>query len=318
MSCEPRHLFALTKRRIVAHQPVMPEALLKLLEYDGGAVVVDATVGQAGHAVALAARLNNNGTLIGLDVDNESIAVAGLRLEDTNCKVRLVRENFSRLDEVLSNLGIAQVEVIFADLGISSAQLADDKRGLSFQCEGPLDMRLDDRLEKTVGDLVNQWPAHKLAEVIWRYGEERHSRRIARAMVEARRKKPLESTGELVKVINQALGLRGKGRKSKIHPATRTFQALRITVNDELGHLQRFLEQGPRLLKAQGQIAVISYHSLEDRLVKYNFRENQKRGYYEIQTRKPVRPDEPERKRNPRSRSAKLRVARRTNKLVDG
>jgi 16S rRNA (cytosine1402-N4)-methyltransferase len=300
----------LTEREVI-HQPVLASTLMRMLEYPSEAVVVDATVGQAGHAIACAGRLSSEGTIIGLDVDPESLAVAGIRLKDVSCKVHLVRENFGRLDEVISALGMEQVEVIMADLGVSSAQLADAKKGLSFQSEGPLDMRLDDRLEEKVGDLVNRWPAERLAEVIWRYGEERHSRRIARAIVAARKEKPLESTQELVAVINRALGIRGKGHKSKIHPATRTFQGLRIYVNDELGNLERLLEMGPRLLKGGGQIAIMSYHSLEDRLVKHNFRDNKKLGYYEIQTKKPLQADEEERQENPRSRSAKLRVARR-------
>ncbi|MCK5269348.1 MAG: 16S rRNA (cytosine(1402)-N(4))-methyltransferase RsmH, partial [Sedimentisphaerales bacterium] len=202
-------------------------------------------------------------------------------------------------------------DVILADLGVSSGQLADAERGISFQHDGPLDMRMDTRLERTAADLVNSLGQDDLANLIYRYGEERRSRRIARGIVMARREKPFERTLDLVKVIIRSLGITTKGRKSRIHPATRTFQALRIAVNDELGQLETLLQKAPRLLKTQGQIAIISFHSLEDRLVKYNFRENHKNGDYEILTKKPLVADNEERQQNPRSRSAKLRVARK-------
>ena len=293
------------------HTPVLCESLLRLLSYPADAIVVDATVGQAGHAMLLGERLNKKGRVIGLDVDEGSIEAARNRLGKLSCQIELVRENFGRLDEVLGQLGIEKVDVIVADLGVSSGQLADGERGISFQIDGPLDMRLDDRLQSTAADLVNKVSQDDLANLIYRYGDERKSRRIARGIVEARRKKPLHRTAELVEVINRSLGIRGKGRKSKIHPATRAFQALRIAVNDELGQLERLLEMAPRLLRQSGQIAVISFHSLEDRLVKYDFRENLKEGKYELLTRKPIVADEQERMENPRSRSAKLRVARR-------
>jgi 16S rRNA (cytosine1402-N4)-methyltransferase len=295
----------------IIHEPVLCDALAGILSYGAGATVVDATVGQAGHALLLAGRLNQDGLLVGLDVDANSLAVAQQRLREAACRVELRRENFGQLDEVLRELGVGAVDVILADIGVSSAQLADDERGLSFQKDGPLDMRLDDRLETTAADLVNRLDQEDLADVIWRYGEERQSRRIARGIVAARKKKPLERTGELAEVISRSLGITGPGRRSKIHPATRTFQALRIAVNDELGALERLLTKSERLLKVGGQIAVISFHSLEDRLVKYDFRAKAAAGRYEILTRKPVVAQEEERRRNPRSRSAKLRVARR-------
>jgi 16S rRNA (cytosine1402-N4)-methyltransferase len=293
------------------HTPVLLEKLLGLLSYSADAVVVDATVGHAGHALALAERLNEKGLLVGLDVDADSFEVSRRRLEQVSCRVELKRENFGRVDVILEELAVGQVDVIVADLGVGSGQLADAARGISFQIDGPLDMRFDDRLDVTAADLVNKLGQEELADLIYRYSQERKSRRIAQAIVEARRTRRLQRTGELVDVIFGAMRIVGKGRKSKIHPATRTFQSLRIAVNDELGQLKRLLEMAPRLLRAGGQVAIISFHSLEDRLVKYNFRENKQAGIYEILTRKPVIAGEQERKANPRSRSAKLRVAQK-------
>ena len=293
------------------HCPVLCDRLLKCLDYSRNGIVVDATVGQAGHALAITSRLGREGILVGLDVDSDSLQAARDRLKEACCRVEMIRENFGNLHVVLGELGLEGVDIILADLGVSSAQLAQEERGFSFQLDGPLDMRMDNRCKEKAEDLVNTLSQEKLAEIIWRYGQERHSRRIARAIVSARKNRPLNKTGQLVTVISQALGIIGKGRKSRIHPATRTFQALRIAVNDELGNLDRLLKMAPRLLNRRGQIAVISFHSLEDRMVKNNFKENQKKGVYEILTPKPIRPDEEEKRRNPRSRSAKLRVAKR-------
>jgi len=295
----------------IVHNPVLQGVLQANLDYASDAVVVDATIGQGGHATKLAESLGEEGLLVGLDVDACGLAVARRRLAGVRCRVELHRENFRYLDKVLKTLDLGQVDVILADLGVSSAQLEDSERGFSFQVDGPLDMRMDDREKQTARDLVNRLPEKQLADLLWHYGEERQSRRIARAIVTARRKRPLERTEELVWVINEALGLRGRGRRSKIHPATRTFQALRIKLNDELGSLEHLLDLGPQLLKAGGRIAIISFHSLEDRRVKHNFRTHAQEGAYEVITRKPILADEEERRRNPRSRSAKLRVAKR-------
>jgi len=289
--------------------------VLELLEFPPDAIVVDATVGHGGHAIALAGRLNRSGKLIGLDVDVESLAVDREKLLNAACRVELIRSNFGQLDVELQERNISSVDVILADLGTNAAQLAAPERGFSFGLDGPLDMRLDDRLSRTAADLVNSLPEKELADLIWAYSQERHSRRIARKIVEVRRERPIKSTFELVEIIRLAVRIRsGKGRL-KIHPATRTFQALRIAVNDELEQLKRFLELAPKFLKANGQIAVISFHSLEDRMVKWNFRANRSNGMYEILTAKPMVADREERERNPRSRSAKLRVARRTEKV---
>ena len=295
----------------IRHCPVLIEQLQQKLEVGPDSIVVDATIGEAGHATVLAEQLGTKGCLIGLDVDEKCLDRARQRLAKQKCQVHLIRENFSELDKVLTELGLGQVNIILADLGVNSAQLANADQGISFQVDGPLDMRLDNRLQTSAGDLINGLPEEKLADLIWRWGQEWHSRRIARLIVKARREKPFERTLELVSVINKSLGITGKGRKSKIHPATRTFQALRIAVNQEIDNLERLLKIGPDLLKKDGQIAIISFHSLEDRLVKWNFRENKQQNRYEILTKKPIIADQQEKQDNPRSRSAKLRIAKR-------
>jgi 16S rRNA (cytosine1402-N4)-methyltransferase len=293
------------------HKPVLTDKIDEILRYGPDAVVIDATVGQAGHAKRLASRLGPEGRLIGLDVDEQSLAISRSRLADAACAISLVRENFNHLDEVMKELGVPGADVIIADLGVSSGQLAAADRGFSFQLDGPLDMRMDGRTETTAADLVNDLSEEDLANVIYQYGEERHSRRIARAIVERRRSERLERTGQLVEAIERGLGIRGGGRRGRLHPATKTFQALRIAVNDELSSLSHLMETAPELLREGGQVAIISFHSLEDRLVKNNFRENGRLGRYQILTRKPIIADEAERRENPRSRSAKLRVAKK-------
>lgn len=293
------------------HTPVLIEPLLRLLCYPADGIVVDATVGQGGHGRVLGERLSPEGSLIGFDIDEDSLSEAGRKLKGVHYRVALERENFGAIDQALAGLQITAVDIILADLGVSSAQLAMGRRGMSYQIDGPLDMRLDRRLEVNAADLVNKLRQDELADLIYRFGEERKSRRIARAIVDARKRKRIETTLELVEIINRSLGIKGTKRKYKIHPATRTFQSLRIAVNDELGQLEKLLQKAPGLLKAGGQIAVISFHSLEDRLVKYNFRDNKKAGVYEILTAKPITADDKERSENPRSRSAKLRIARK-------
>jgi 16S rRNA (cytosine1402-N4)-methyltransferase len=299
----------------VEHVPVLAAAIHEYVHLDPDSVVVDATVGQGGHAKLFAAQLNEQGRLILLDVDPESLVATRVQLVGSSCFITYIRENFGNLDNVLQEQGVEKVDMIWADLGVCSAQLDAPERGMSFQADGPLDMRLDDRLEKTAADLVNGLPQDKLADLIYQFGEERKSRRIAWAIVQQRKKKPLQSTQELVEVIKRALNIRGEGSRYRIHPATRTFQALRIAVNQELDQLERLLKVAPQCLNAGGYIGVISFHSLEDRLVKINFRENKTAGKYMVLTKKPIVADVAERKRNPRSRSAKLRLARRIEEI---
>ena len=292
------------------HIPVLTEQIAERLSLPQDAVVVDATVGHGGHSLLFGEKLGPGGTIIGLDVDENSLARAQTVLGDLKCKVIFVRSNFSEISSVLSEHGFDKVDMIFADIGFCSAQLNDPKRGFSFQTNMPLDMRLDDRLKLTADQIVNTYDETELADIIYQYGEERGSRRIARYIVEFRKTQRIKSTLQLANVICKALNkYPSPGRR--IHPATKTFQALRIAVNDELGCLEKLLESAPALLNKNGLMAVISFHSLEDRIVKNNFRENKRLQTYEILTKKPITPMDEEILSNPRARSSKLRIARR-------
>jgi len=297
-----------TDAELSGHVPVLTEPLLKRIVLPTDGVMVDATLGHGGHSRIFGRQLGPAGVLLGLDVDQNSIQGARLNLSDLDCKVVLVRENFEQLGAVLADQGIDKVDCIIADLGFCSAQLEDADLGLSFQHSGRLDMRLDKRLETTAADLVNNLGQTELANVIYQYGEDRASRRIARFIVQARSQQKITTTTELAAIVCRAL--KQPSRPGRIHPATRTFQALRIAVNHELDSLQRLLETAPQVLKAGGDIAIISFHSLEDRLVKNNFRQLKTDGVYEILTKKPITADRREIERNRRSRSAKLRIAR--------
>ena len=297
---------------MTTHRAVLPQAVATLLEpAHAGQVIVDATVGQGGHSALLGEHLDATGRLIGLDVDEDSLAAAQKNLAHLTCGVTLVRSNFDRLGEVLDELGIAKVDRILADLGWCTAQVRDADRGVSFQLDGPLDMRLDTRLDTNAADLIHTLDEKELADVIYRYGEERKSRRIAKWIAAARREKRIERTGELAELICRAVGHGPKG-KSRIHPATRTFQALRIAVNDELGCLERLLAQCPGQLAPDGRVGIISFHSLEDRMVKWDFKAHAAAGDYTILTKKPLIAADDERHDNPPSRSAKFRVAQRS------
>jgi 16S rRNA (cytosine1402-N4)-methyltransferase len=225
--------------------------------------------------------------------------------------VVLIRENFGFLGRAMDAAGVDRADVILADLGVRSAQLNDASRGFSFQADGPLDMRLDDRLTTTAADLVNGLREQALADVIYFNADERHSRRIAKRICEVRRERRIATTGMLSEVVCGALGADPASRKQKIHPATRVFQALRIAVNDELGALDRLLAEAPERLSAGGRFGVMSFHSLEDGRVKRDFRCRQADGIYEVLTKRPVVAEEMERASNPRSRSAKFRAAKR-------
>jgi 16S rRNA (cytosine1402-N4)-methyltransferase len=285
------------------HLPVLPRELVEFLAPAPGQVFVDATVGGGGHARLLAERLAPTGRLIGLDQDADMLELARPRLRDL--PVTLVHANFERLPQVLRELEIDTVDGVLADLGVSSDQLDRAERGLSFQQPGPLDMRLDPRQGETAGDLLQRLNERDLADLIWTYGEERFSRRIARKIVETRKRAPLETTEQLAALVRQCVP-RPRGHRHVIDPATRVFQALRIAVNDELGALDRLLEALPRCLRPGGRAALISFHSLEDRRVKRAFRV---REVWQELTRKPVQASEDEVRDNPRARSAKLRAA---------
>jgi 16S rRNA (cytosine1402-N4)-methyltransferase len=293
------------------HIPVLAGTLSEHIHMPSNGIFVDVTVGQGGHSRLFGSQLGPDGLLIGLDVDKHSLQAAGVYLAGLACKVVLQRENFSRLDEVLSNLKIEKVDGILADLGFCSAQVMDAKKGMSFQVDAPLDMRLDDRLSKTAADIVNKTDEKKLADLIFQYGQERASRKIARWIVNRRVRQRILTTGQLAAVVCEALHQPAYGRHSKIHPATRTFQALRIAVNDELENLKRLLQIAPKYLKKGGLCAILSFHSLEDGIVKEDFKGRQRDGVYKILTKKPLTADTIEVRDNPRSRSAKLRIAER-------
>lgn len=287
------------------HQPVMVAEVLEALAIRPDGIYVDGTVGGGGHAAEIAARLET-GRLIGLDCDPSALEVARTRLEQFDKRVTLVHANFAQLDSVLDKLGIAHVNGIFLDLGVSLTQLDTPQRGLSFRLEGPLDMRLDPTQELTAADLVNTLDERELTKIFRDYGEERWAARIARTLVRERRQHPIETTTELVRVIERSIPAAVR-RKSRIHPATRIFQALRIAVNNELENLQRALTVGVERLAPGGRFVVISFHSLEDRIVKRFFRERLQAGQAE-QLWGPIRPSPEECAQNPRARSAKLRV----------
>jgi 16S rRNA (cytosine1402-N4)-methyltransferase len=300
------------------HVPVLLEEVLHLLQPQRGGLFLDATVGLGGHASAILDAAGRAGHLLGIDRDAEALNIAAQRLAAFRGQYQLVQANFSEVREIAAQQGIEHFQGILADLGVSSLQLASPERGFSFQKEGPLDMRMDQGLDLTAAEVVNRYPERDLANLIFRYGEERHSRRIAREIVKAR---PLRSTKALADVIAKAVHSRGHQR---IHPATRTFQALRIFVNEELTQIPRFIEAAADLLASGGRIAIISFHSLEDRAVKECFRRLSQncvcppevplcrcgnRRWLKLVTKKPVVPSQAEMESNPRSRSAKLRVA---------
>lgn len=291
------------------HKPVLAQRIRDELKLKSDAVVVDATIGFAGHSRIFAESLGREGVLIGLDVDPKCLEIARQSLSNLPCKVLLLRRNFSEIADCLNQVGIDGADLIFADLGVCSGQLADLDRGLSFQKDMKLDMRLDDRLDVTAADIVNGRDEKELADLIFKFGQERASRKIARSIVHYRKSAKIKTTTGLVDVICRALGCSPMSRRSKIHPATKTFQALRIAVNNELDNLGNFLDAIPLLLKKDGRAAVISFHSLEDKMVKENFRQNKTAGVYNIITKKPIMALRPEAFENPRSRSAKLRIA---------
>ncbi|HOA74154.1 MAG TPA: 16S rRNA (cytosine(1402)-N(4))-methyltransferase RsmH [Phycisphaerae bacterium] len=302
--------------RTIAHEPVLCGEVMEFVAPRPGEVVVDATVGHGGHARLFAQAIGESGRLIGLDVDPGNLERARARLFDgayARPHIDLIRANFRELETVLDSLGLARVDVIFADLGVSTDQLLDPTRGLTFTEDGPLDMRLDDRLEETASDLVNALSENELSDLIFFNSQERFSRRIAKRICEVRRNGRIRTTQQLVRIVCSAVGSSPESRREKIHPATRTFLALRMAVNDEMGNLAALLEAAPRRLAPGGRIGVIAFHSGEDRVVKQDFLDRKRAALYEIATKKPIRPSSEEMQRNPRSRSAKLRVARRTD-----
>jgi 16S rRNA (cytosine1402-N4)-methyltransferase len=286
------------------HVPVMLEQVLQWLAPRPAAVIVDGTLGGGGHARALAERVGAGGLVIGVDRDPAAIAAAEHNL--AGLPIKPVQANFCDLPEVLAELDISLVDGVLLDLGVSSDQLADPQRGFSFTASGPLDLRFDPLSGEPARRLVNRLSAEHLAELIYHYGEERYSRRIAQAIVQQRRQQPIQTAAELAELVRNCIP-RHAGPQ-RIDPATRTFQALRIAVNDELKSLEIALRRIPDCLRPRARMAVISFHSLEDRRIKEAFRGDFR---LRVLTTRPVRPNEEETAKNPRARSAKLRVAER-------
>jgi 16S rRNA (cytosine1402-N4)-methyltransferase len=285
------------------HVPVMLEEVCSFIQPEAGGAYIDATLGLGGHAEAILERSAPDGKLFGIDRDEKALALARKRLKRFGDRVQFAHCNFDDIAEAVREHGFKKADGILADLGVSSMQLDLSERGFSFMREGPLDMRMDESRGESAADLIARIDESELADVIYNFGEERFSRRIARGIVEARKKNSIETTSELARIVEKSV----PGRRGRIHPATRTFQALRIAVNDELGQLKRFLEQSIELLGEGGRLVIISYHSLEDRMVKNAFRDAA-RVVGRIITKKVVVPSRDEEMKNPRARSAKLRV----------
>lgn len=292
----------------LAHQPVLLKETLEYLAPAPGQTFVDATLGGAGHAIEIAKRIGKDGTLIGIDRDPAFLEQAKGKLKIRECRTSIVRGNFEDLRGILKKLNVDRIDGLLLDLGLSSMQLGTGDRGFSFLREAPLDMRMDMETGQPASHYLNQLSEKSLTSILQRYGEERYARGIARAIVRARQRKPLATTSDLVNAILRA----APRRHDRIHPATRVFQALRILVNRELECLENALKDVEEVMRPGARIAVISFHSLEDRIVKNAFREKANAGAFEILTRKPVTPSDEETRLNPRSRSAKLRAAKRT------
>ncbi len=305
------------------HVSVLLAECIENLNIRSDGIYVDGTLGLGGHSYEIASRLRK-GRLIGIDRDPSAIERAGKRLEPFRDRITLVHGNFGDVAQILDELGIAGVDGMLFDLGVSSPQLDEAERGFSYMLEAPLDMRMDSTAALSAYEVVNTWSEERLNRILWDYGEERYARRITAAILAAREKAPIQSTAELVEIIKGAMP--AAALREKQHPAKRSFQAIRIAVNDELGEVERMMETAPDKLNPGGRLCVISFHSLEDRIVKTGIarRENGCTCPREAPvctcgfvrtlrsvSRKPILPSEEEIERNPRSRSAKLRVAER-------
>jgi 16S rRNA (cytosine1402-N4)-methyltransferase len=289
------------------HTPVMLEEVLEWLHIRTGGIYVDATLGAGGHSEAIAERLSS-GRLISLDRDAQALQIAQERLKRFGSKVSFVLSPFSRIAEAVHELGIPKVDGVLGDLGVSSMQLDNTERGFSFRQAGPLNMRMEVSVESgalTADEIVNRWPEKELADLLYREADEHDSRRIARAIVRAR---PIRDTAHLATVV---AGSRKQWGRQRLHPATKTFLALRIAVNREMEELGQFLSRVPATMNSGGRCVILTYHSREDRIVKEAFREADRQGTLKILTKHVVRPSEEEKRMNPRSRSAKLRCAER-------
>jgi 16S rRNA (cytosine1402-N4)-methyltransferase len=298
------------------HEPVLLQETIDGLDLKPGDIFVDGTLGRAGHSLA-AWKREPGIKLIGLDRDEQALEESKAKLETAGAKADLIQGNFRDMDKLLAKAGIESADKILLDIGVSSPHLDSSGRGFSFRKEEPLVMTMERTVADTAftaRDIVNSWKEEDIANVIYAYGEERYSRRIAKAIVEAREENPIETTTDLVAIIEGAVP--GSYRKGKIHPATRTFQALRIAVNDELGALKQGLAAALSVLAPGGRLAVISFHSLEDRIAKQAMKDWEKAGQGKQATKKPIVPSEEEMDRNPRSRSSKLRIFIKNQKHI--
>lgn len=293
------------------HTPVMLKEILDYLNLRPGKIIVDATIGTGGHSRAVLEHILPGGKLIGIDRDRESLEVSRIRLRDFSNSCEFMQGNFIDLDTILKNLNIKKIDGILFDLGVSSFQLEDPHRGFSFQAEGPLDMRLDRSSYICAYDLVNNLNEDEISTLLWNFGQERWHNRIAHLLVKERERQPIATTLELANIVINSIPYRYRRRHYRIHPATRTFQAVRIAVNRELEALETAINKAIALLERNARICVISFHSLEDRLVKLSFRKAASEGLTDIITPKPLTPSQSEIEANPSSRSGKLRVAER-------
>ena len=305
------------------HKSILLDECITGLDIKPNGIYVDGTAGGAGHSSAIVSYLDENGLLIAIDQDSEAVEICKQRLSIYGKRAIVVKSNYENLDEVLKNLNIEKIDGFLADLGVSSYQLDNKDRGFSYMHEADLDMRMDIESELSAKKIVNEWSFFEIRRILWEYGEEKFASNIASKIAKEREKAPIETTTQLVNIIRSAMP--GFAKKEAQHPAKRTFQAIRIAVNDEIGVLKRLLEKIISCMNKDGRIAIITFHSLEDRLVKNAFNElsrgcicpkdfpicvceNKKK--IEVITRKPIIPSEEEVLQNPRSRSAKLRIAR--------
>jgi len=307
---------------VFKHETVLREEAVDGLNIRPDGIYVDCTLGGAGHSRLIAEKLGPEGILIGIDQDQTALDSAREKLKGVSCRLFLIKSNFRKVGQAVHDLGIKQIDGILFDLGVSSPQLDVGERGFSYHQDAPLDMRMDQEQETSAYHIVNEWSEQELAQILFEYGEEKFSRRIAKAIVQERANRPIETTLQLVEIIKCAIP--APARRTGPHPARRTFQAIRIAVNDELQALQDALDQSLSILREKGRISVITFHSLEDRIVKKFFAEKSKgcicppqfpvcvcglKPILSIINKKPILPTEEEIEKNPRARSAKLRVA---------
>lgn len=293
----------------MAHVPVLPKEVIKYLDPKPNENFIDCTLGGGGHTLAILEKTEPNGKVLGIDEDPDALKIVESKIKNAEYKKRLipVNDNFKNLKKIVDRGKFKKISGILLDLGMSSSQLEESGRGFSFQKKEPLDMRYNLQGPLTAEKIVNYWSSQDIEKILKEYGEERFSRIIAREIVEARKAKPIETTLRLVEVVEKAVP--GWYRRARIHPATKTFQSLRIAVNDELNSLNSVLPQALEILGQGGRMTIISFHSLEDRIVKNFLRDKAKEGLVKILTKKPIVPQEREIIINPRSRSAKLRAA---------